>query len=115
MLDLRVRFSGLGGTVDPDDAALALLAREAGDHPRLCAARDGADDDRVEEHAERTLLLLDLDRPVGEPESAKPVVGCTRRDRVRLAPALLHLGQRLVPALLEADPKARLDQAHIGA
>src|SRR5437763_2390235 len=42
--DLRVRFGGRGGAVDPNDAALALLSREAGDHPCLRAARNRADD-----------------------------------------------------------------------
>ena len=43
------------------------------------------------------------------------MVGRPGRDRVRPAAALLHLSQRLFPALLEADPEPGPDQPHVGA
>jgi hypothetical protein len=43
------------------------------------------------------------------------VVRGARGDRVRLAAASLHVGQRLLPALLEADPEIRPHQPHVGA
>ena len=69
--------------------------------------------DRVEEDAQLPLLLLDLARPAGEAQPAQPMVGRARRDRVRLAAGRLDLGDRPIPALLEADPEARLDQPHV--
>ena len=97
--------------VDADDPtrppARVLEHREAGDHPGLRRARDGADDDRVEEHAELPLLLRDLHRPAGEAVAAQRMVRGARRDRVGRAARRPHVGQRLLPALLEADAEAR--------
>ena len=105
----------LGGAVDADHAARALLACEAGDHARLRAAGDRADDHRVEEHAELALLLLHLGRPAREAEAAERVVRRAGRDRVRLAAGLLDLGQRGLPARLDADAEAGVDEPHVRA
>ena len=75
--------------------------------PACVRAGDRADDDRVEEDAELALLLLDLVRPAGEAEPAERMVGRAGRDRVRRAAARLDVGERLLPALLEADAEAR--------
>ena len=105
----------LGGPVDADDPALALQLREAGDHARLRAAGHRAHDDRVEIDAQLALLVGHLERPVGEPEAAERVVGRARGDRVRRAAALGDVGERLLPALLEADPELRAHEADVGA
>src|SRR5581483_5448205 len=86
-----------------------------GDHARLRRAGDGADDDRVEEEAELRLLTCDLLRPARVAEPAQRVVGRPRGDRVRLAARRLDVGERLLPALLEADPEVRLLEPHVGA
>ena len=112
---LRVRLGGLRRAVDAEHAAAAALEGEAGDHAGLRRARDGADDDRVEVDAEIAFLLGQLDRPAREAEAAERMVGGTGRDRVRLAARLLHVAQRLLPRLLEADAEAGLDQPHVGA
>ena len=57
--------------VDAEHAPLALLPREAGNHPGLRRTGHGADDDRVEEDAQLGLLLLDLVGPVGESQPAE--------------------------------------------
>lgn len=95
----------------------ALLGErgEARDHAGLGGAGHRADDHGVEEDAERALLLGHLVGPVREAEPAERVVGGARRDRVRLAAALLDLPQGLLPALLEADAEARPHQAYVGA
>ena len=51
-LHLRAGLLELGRGVDADHPARAVLAGEAGDHPGVGGAGDGADDDRVEEDAE---------------------------------------------------------------
>ena len=61
------------------------------------------------------LLAFQLDHPVGESEAAEPMVRGARRDGVGRAAGLADLAQRLLPALLEADAEAGLDQAHVGA
>ena len=112
---LGVRLGGLGRAVDADHAPAAALEGEPGDHAGLRRAGDRADDDRVEEDAEIALLLRHLDRPAGEAEAAERMVGGAGRDRVRLAAGLLHVAQRLLPRLLEADAEAGLDEPHVGA
>ena len=73
------------------------------------------DHDRVEEHAELALLLLHLVRPAGEPVAAERVVGCAGRDRVRLAPTLLDVGERLLPARPDPDVEAARVEPHVRA
>ena len=89
--------------------------RGTGDHPGLGAAGHRADDDRVEEDAELALLVGDLVGPVRVPEAAERVIRRPGRDRVRLAASIADLGQRLLPALLEPDPEAGLDQPDVRA
>jgi hypothetical protein len=101
--------------VDADHPPRALLAGEPGDHPGLRAAGDRAHDHRVEEDAELALLRLDLVGPAREAEAAELVVRGAGRDRVRRAARGLDVGERLLPALLEADPEPGLDEAHVGA
>src|SRR6185295_3823446 len=79
------------------------------------APRDGADDDRVEEDAQLALLLGQLLRPAREAQAAQLVIRRSGRDGVRLTVTRLDVGQRLLPALLEADAEARLDEAHVRA
>src|SRR3569833_2079982 len=95
--DLLPRLQHGRAAVDPEDAPLPVLAGEAGDHPRLRRARDGADDDRVEEDAELALLGLDLVCPPCEAVAAEWVSGRAGRDRVRLPSARLDVGERLLP------------------
>ena len=54
-------------------------------------------------------------RPAGEPEAAELVVRRAGRDRVRRAAGGLDVGERLLPALLEADPEPGPHEAHVGA
>jgi hypothetical protein len=61
------------------------------------------------------LLLGHLLRPAREPEAAELVVGRARGDRIRPAAAPLDVGQRLLPALLEADPELRLHEPYVRA
>ena len=61
------------------------LPGEAGDHAGVGRTGDAADDDRVEEDAEFSLLLLHLVGPVREAQAAEPVIGRAGRDRVRHA------------------------------
>src|SRR5690606_20109961 len=74
LLHLGPRLGGLGGGVDAEDAAGAVLAGESGDHPGLGAAGDAAHHDGVEEDAQLAFLPLYLVRPAGEPEPAERVV-----------------------------------------
>ena len=101
--------------VDAEHGALALLAREAGDHAGLRRPGHRAHDDRVEEESERGLLVGDLAGPACEPVAAERVVGGAGRDRVRLAAALADVVERLFPALAEPDVEARVGQPHVGA
>ena len=110
-----MRRGGLRRRVDADDPARSGLGREPGDHARLGRAGDGAHDDGVEEDAQLALLALDLHRPGREAQATESVVRCARRDGVRRAARRLDLRERLLPALLEADAEARLDQPDIGA
>ncbi len=113
--DLCERLRRPGRAVDAQHAPLALLRGEPDHHPGLRAARDRAHDDGVEEDAQLPLLLGDLARPARVAEPAERVIRRARRDRVRLAAAGLDVGQRRLPALLEPDPEAGLDQPHVGA
>ena len=61
------------------------------------------------------LLLGDLLRPAREAEPAERVVRRARRDRVRRAAGRLDVGDRLLPALLEADPEPGRVEPHVGA
>ena len=88
---------------------------EAGDHAGLGGAGDAADDDGVEEDPELVFLLLYLVGPVREAETAEPVVGGPGRDGVRGAARGADVLERLLPAGLEADAEARVDQAHVRA
>ena len=101
--DLVPRLLDRRRAVDAEHLPLALLGREAGDHPGMRRAGHGADDDRVEEDSELALLLGDLVGPAREAEPAERVVARARRDRVRLAAALLDVGERLLPARPDAD------------
>ena len=76
---------------------------------------DRADHDRVEEHPELALLLGQLLRPAREAEPAELVVGGAGGNGVGRAARRLHVRERLLPALLEADPEAGLDQPDVGA
>ena len=104
---LLERLARLRRAVDPDHAARPLLRGEAGRHPRLGRSRHRADDHGVEEDAELLLLLGHLLRPARVAEAAQRVVGRAGRDRVWLAAARLDVGERLLPALLEADAESR--------
>ena len=64
---------------------------------------------------ELRLLLSDLLRPARVAEPAERVVRRARRDRVRLAAGRLDVGERLLPALLEADPELGLHEPHVCA
>ena len=110
-----MRLLRLGRAVDPDHPALPLLAGEARDHPGLRRAGDRAHDHGVEEDPERRLLLRHLLGPAREAEPAQRVIGGAGGDRVGRAAGRLDVGDRLLPALLEADPEARLHQPHVGA
>jgi hypothetical protein len=85
------------------------------DHPGLRGPCDGADDDRVEEDAEFLLLLLHLVGPVGEAQSAQSMVGRSGRDGVGDTAGRADLFQRVLPAFLEPDAEAGLDQFDLGA
>ena len=50
-----------------------------------------------------------------EPVAAERMVGGAGRDRVWLAAALPDVGERLLPALAEADVEAGRDEPHVGA
>ena len=91
------------------------VAGDASDHARLGRAGHRAHDDGVEEDAQLRLLALQLDHPVGEAEPAQAMVRSPRRDGVWRAARLSDLGQRQLPALLEADAEAGLHQAHVRA
>jgi hypothetical protein len=68
----------------------------------------------VEEEPQFLFLLLDLVGPVREAEAAQPVVGRARRDGVRAAPGGPDVLQRLLPAGLDADAEALVDQPDVG-
>src|SRR5262249_57269994 len=101
--------------VTPDAPPGATTGGQPHNHPRLRPPRHRAHDDRVEEHAVLTLLLLDLLGPAREAEAAQPVIRRAGRDRVRTAAGRLDVGDGPFPALLEADPEAGLDQSHVRA
>ena len=50
-----------------------------------------------------------------KPSPPSAMVGGAGRDRVRRAAGRLDVGDRLLPALLEADPEARVHEPHVGA
>ena len=99
-----------GGGVDPEDPALdagqLLEGGKPGDHPGVRRARHGADDDGVEEDPEGLLLLGDLERPVGEPQSAVLVLGGSGRDRIGGAAGLLDFAQGVFPRVADTDVEA---------
>src|SRR5438067_4327113 len=113
--DLVPRLRDRRRAVDSEHGPWPLLRCEAGDHPGLRRAGDGADDDRVEEDAELALLLGHLVRPAREAEAAQRVIGRARRDGVRLPAALDHRRERLLPAGPEADVEARRVEPDVGA
>src|SRR5690606_32571333 len=117
--DLLARLRRLGRRVDADDASL-WAARvgelgESGDHACLGAARDRADDDRVEEDAEFAFLGGHFVGPVGETETAERVVGGARRNGVRRAAGFLDVADGLLPAFLEADAELGADEPDVRA
>ena len=95
--------------------SLAVLEREAGDHPGVRRTGHGADDDVVEEHAVLRLLLRDLARPVGEPEAAERVIRCAGRDRVRLAARFDDRVEGALPRVADADVEAGRIDADVAA
>ena len=97
------------------DAGEVLERREAGDHAGVGRAGHGADDDRVEVHAEGLLLLGQLEGVVGEPDTAEGVLARAGRDRVRRATALLDLAQGVLPRVTDADVEAVRVEARVGA
>jgi hypothetical protein len=115
LLDLSPGLPDPGRRVDPDHPPRLFLAGEAGDHPGLGGAGDAAHDDGVEEDPQLPLLLLDLVSPVREAEAAEAVVRRAGRDRVRRAARGADVLQRLLPAALDADAEALVDQAHVRA
>ena len=93
--------------------SFALLEREAGDHPGVGRAGDGADDDVVEEDVVLGFLHRDLASPVGEPEPAERVVGGAGRNRVRLAARLDDGVECSLPTVADPDVEAGRVEAHI--
>ena len=87
-----------------------------GDHAGVRRAGDGADDDRVEEDAELALLLLHLVAPSSR-SPGRRAGGPTRPAGIAygLPPAASTSRDRPLPALLEADAEAGLDEPHVGA
>ena len=113
--DLRARLLDRRRPVDAEHRARMFLRGEAGDHPRLRRAGHRADDDRVEEDAELTLLFRDLVRPPREAETAERMVGGAGRDRVWPPAALLDGGERVLPARPDPDVEAGRVEPYVGA
>ncbi len=99
--------------VDAEHCPFPFLPGEAHDHAGLRRAGHRAGDDRVEEEAELRFLGGHLAGPVGKPMAAERMVGGAGRDRVGLAADRLDGGERLLPALAEADVEAGVREAHV--
>ena len=69
----------------------------------------------VSADAELLLLLGHFFGPASEAEAAERVVGSAGRDRVRLAAALLHRGERFLPARPDADVEPSGVETDVGA
>jgi hypothetical protein len=85
------------------------------DHAGLGAAGDRGDEHVVEADAEFGLLRSDLVGPTDEAQSSEPMVRRAGRDRVGLAPAVLDLADRLLPALLETDVESGSHETDVRA
>src|SRR5205823_3005104 len=88
---------------------------EADQHAGVGGAGDGADHDVVEG---KTELLFPRPHFFGKSDIAEPAIfvyGGAGGDRIGLAARGLHFGNRLLPALADADVKAVVDQPDVGA
>ena len=88
---------------------------EAHQHAGVGRAGHGADDDVVEPQSEFLLLRPHLLGEADIAEPAQPVDRGAGRDRIGLAAPCLHVLDRALPALADADVEALVDQLDLRA